>query len=98
MNATVHRAPGASSFTIEVPATGSHMGRNGTAKIEKLEVMVFSNGTLSFNSINTKGCATNGGMFGVPVDAMLDLLEALKAEADKGLRPIPPNGNSEEAA
>ena len=91
MNATVHRAPGASSFTIEVPAAGSHMGRNGTVKIEKLEAMVFSNGTLSFNSINTKGRATNGGMFDVPVDAMLDLLQALKAELDKGLRPIPPD-------
>jgi hypothetical protein len=92
MHATiVSRTP--SSFTVEVPAGGNHMGRNGLVKIEKLEVMVFFNGTFSLNSINSKGRVTNGGMFEVPVGALLDLLTALKGELEKTQESDEPDGN-----
>jgi len=87
MSATVNRNPVTGAVTIEVPAAGSHMGRNGYAKIERLEIMASANGTLTFNSINSRGCVTNGGMINVPTGAVIDLLEALKKEVAKGLRP-----------
>jgi hypothetical protein len=87
MSANVKRNPGTGSVTIEVPAAGSHMGRNGYAKIEKLEITAYANGTLTFNSINSRGYVTNGGMIGVPTGALIDLLKALKKEVAKGLRP-----------
>jgi hypothetical protein len=95
MSATVKRNPGTGSVIIEVPAAGSHMGRNGYAKIDRLEITAHANGTLTFNSINSRGYVTNGGMIGVPTGALIDLLKALKKEVAKGLRPKSPGCNSE---
>ena len=95
MSASVNRNPVTGAVTIEVPAAGSHMGRNGYAKIERLEIMASANGTLTFNSINSRSCVTNGGMINVPTGAVIDLLEALKKEVAKGLRPQSRGCNSE---
>jgi hypothetical protein len=87
MSATVHRDPTTGVLTIEVPARGEHMGRNGYAHIQKLRLLVLQGGTVDLNSINSKGATTNGGMLNVPIVALVELVDTLKAELTKALLP-----------
>jgi hypothetical protein len=84
MSAIIERAP--DSVRIVVPAAGDHLGYNGFAKITQLSLFFHRSGTVSLDTINTRGTTTKGSMIGIPVASMLSLLEALKTEMQMGFK------------
>ena len=70
----------ANEVTLQVPAEGSHLGRNGWCHITALELTI-TQGKCSLTTINSRGTATNGEMSDIPVESLLALLSALQQQS-----------------